>query len=252
MTNEHPPSNQRPQSGPTRIEILAGDWRTIRGFTLLAAIVDEAAFFGYDAESKVKSDTELIRAIKPSLATVNGRLICISSPYARKGWCWQTYQKNFGNDKGKVLVWNCPSRTMNETLPRSVVDDALAEDLQAAKAEYLGIFRLDVAAFLPREVIEELVVPGRVELLPKPDDIRYHAFADLSGGRADDAALCIGHKDGEKVLVDLLKRYRPPFDPRQVISDMSRVLKRYGVRRVVGDNYAGEFVSSAFRGCGIG
>src|SRR5206468_3311357 len=78
----------------TRIEILAGDWRTIRGYTLLAAIVDEAAFFGYDAECKVKSDTELVRAIKPSLATVGGKLICISSPYARKGWCYTTHKKH--------------------------------------------------------------------------------------------------------------------------------------------------------------
>ena len=49
-----------------RIEILAGDWRTVRGYTLIAAIVDEICFFGYDSESKVKSDSELIRAIKPS------------------------------------------------------------------------------------------------------------------------------------------------------------------------------------------
>ena len=53
------------------IQIMTGDWRSVRGFSLLAAIVDEAAFFGFDAESKVRSDTELIRAIRPSLATTN-------------------------------------------------------------------------------------------------------------------------------------------------------------------------------------
>src|SRR4029078_9746704 len=116
----------------TRIEILAGAFRTIRGYTLLAAMVDEVAFFGLDDESKIKSDTELIRAIKPSLATVQGKLICISSPYARKGWCFNTHKKNFGNNSGKVLVWNCPSRVMNSSLPQSVVDEALAEDLQSA------------------------------------------------------------------------------------------------------------------------
>ena len=63
-----------------RIEILAGDFRTIRGFTLIAAIVDEAAFFGLDSDSKVRSDTELIRAVKPALASIQGRLIAISSP----------------------------------------------------------------------------------------------------------------------------------------------------------------------------
>lgn len=233
-----------------RVDILAGDWRTVRGFTLLAAIVDEACFFGYDAECKVRSDTELIRAIRPSLATVGGKLICISSPYAMKGWCYQQFKKHFGNDAAKVLVWKCPSRTMNPMLPQSVVDDALAEDLQAAKAEYLGEFRDDVAEFLPRSVMEQLVVSGRKELLPCPD-ARYAAFADLSGGRSDDAALAIAHKVDRRVVVDFLKRWRPPFNPHEVCQQMVEELRRYGLRRVTGDNYAADFVSRAFEGCGI-
>jgi len=235
----------------TRIEILAGDWRTVRNFTCLAVIVDEAAFFGYTEESKVKSDTELIRAIKPSLATVGGRLIGISSPYARKGWTWTQHKRNFGNDVGKTLVWNCPSRTMNPTLPQAVVDEAMDEDLQAAKSEYLGEFRDDVAVFLPREVIENLVAEGRGNLLPRRD-ISYSAFVDMSGGRGDDAALAIAHKRERTVVVDLLRQYRPPFNPYQVVSDMVEELERYGIRNVTGDNYAADFAAQAFRSCGIG
>lgn len=234
----------------TRIEIMAGDWRTIRGYTLLAAIVDEACFFGYDDESKVKSDTELVRAIKPSLATVGGKLVCISSPYARKGWCFTQYQKHYGRDGSNVLVWNAPSRTMNPTLPQSVVDDALAEDLQAAKSEYLGEFRDDVAEFLPRSVIEPLVVKGRRESFPDRNR-EYLAFADVSGGRGDDAALAIAHRDGRTVVLDLLKRYRPPFDPYSAIADMAKHLRRYRVRHVVGDNYGAEFTARAFESHGL-
>src|SRR4029078_11622409 len=123
------------------------------GHTLLAAIVDEAAFFGLDDESKIKSDTELVRALKPALATVGGRLIAITSPYARKGWCFKTYQRHFGINDAKTLVVNCPSRTLNATLPQKVVDDALEEDMAAAKSEYLGEFRDDIGAYLPRAVI---------------------------------------------------------------------------------------------------
>ncbi|MEQ8791773.1 MAG: hypothetical protein RIC55_36255 [Pirellulaceae bacterium] len=229
----------------TRIEILAGDWRTIRGFTLLAAIVDEACFFGYDAESKIKSDTELVRAIQPSLATVGGKLIAISSPYAKKGWCHKQYQTHYGNNSGNVLVWNCPSRTMNPILPQRIVAAAIAEDLQSAKSEYLGEFRDDVGQFLPREVIEGLVIGGRSSLLPQSGN-RYVAFADLSGGRGDDAALAIAHKEGRTVVIDLAKRWRPPFNPHHVVSLMADELKRYGIYRVTGDNYAAEFVATAF------
>lgn len=239
-----------------RIQILTGDFRTVRGFTLLAAIIDEAAFFGYDVDTKVKSDTELVRALKPSLATVGGKLIAISSPYSRKGWCYTTHKKHFGNDASKVLVVNCPSRTLNPTLSQKVVDEAMAEDLQAAKSEYGGEFRDDVAEFLPRSVIEQVVIKDRQELLPR-DAVRaglghkYHAFVDLSGGRKDDGALAIAHRDGRVVVLDMLKRYAPPFNPYDVIGRMAEETKRYGIRRVIGDNYSADFCARAFESNGL-
>jgi hypothetical protein len=45
-----------------RIEIITADYRVVRGFTLAAVILVECAFLGYDAESKVKTDTELVTA----------------------------------------------------------------------------------------------------------------------------------------------------------------------------------------------
>lgn len=227
------------------IEILAGDFRSIRGFTLLAAVIDEACFLGLEAESKVRSDTELIRAIKPALATTGGKLILISSPYAKRGHCYKTWRLHFGNDNGSTLVWNCPSRTMNPSLPQRIIDEALAEDLQAAKSEYLGEWRDDIAEFLPRSVLENLVIPGRFELMPR-DSITYSAFADLSGGRGDDAALAIAHQKNGKTILDLARVWKPPFDPRRVIGEMAEILRKYGVRKVTGDNYAAEFVASAF------
>jgi hypothetical protein len=233
------------------IEILVGDWRAVRGYTLLAAIVDEVCFFGLDSESKVRNDTELITALKPSLVTVKGKLICISSPYAKRGWSYKQYDKNFGNDSAKTLVWNCPSRTMNPSLPQSVVDEALAEDLAAAKSEYLGEFRDDIGAYLPREVIEAVVVRGRKELLPN-SSVRYFGFADVSGGRNDDASLAIGHKtEDKKVVTDCIRRYRPPHNPYQVIGWMVEELRRFGIRQVTGDNYAAEFVKQAFESKGV-
>jgi hypothetical protein len=237
-------------SSGTRIEVMSGDWRTIRGFTLLAAIVDESCFFGIDEDSKIKSDTELIRAIKPALATVGGKLVAISSPYAKRGWSYQQWKVHFGNDSASTLVWNCPSRTMNRTLPQSVVDDALAEDLAAAKSEYLGEWRDDVGGFLSREVIERLVVPGRTMLGPNPD-FEYVAFVDLSGGRGDDAALAIAHKRRRKIVIDICRRWRPPFNPYEVVGAMAGDLRRYRIWKVNGDNYTADWAAQAFASCNI-
>lgn len=233
-----------------RIAILPGDWRTVRGYTLLAAIIDEAAFFGHDAESKVRSDTELIRAIKPSLATTRGKLIAISSPYARKGWCYDTWNRHYGKNDSTVLVWQAPSRTMNPTLAQSIVDEALAEDYQAARSEYLGEFRDDIAEFVPRSLVEALVVEGRRENLPR-DGTTYHAFCDMSGGRKDDAVLAIGHRRDETVIVDLLRRWRPPFNPHGVIGEMAECLRPYRVQKLIGDNYAAEYTASGFGSAGV-
>ena len=232
------------------IEILTGDWRSTRGFTLVACVIDEACFFGLEAEAKVRSDTELITAIRPGLATVKGKLICISSPYAKKGWAYSQWKKGFGNDKSKTLVWNCPSRTMNPTLPQSIVDEAMEEDRASALAEYFGQFRDDVSGYLPRDVIERVVAPGRLELQPRQER-KYFGFVDMSGGRVDSATLSIAHRNEKKVVIDFLREWRPPFNPTKVIADMANDLRRYHLRRVTGDNYSGEFTASGFKSNGI-
>ncbi|WP_221435603.1 hypothetical protein [Algisphaera agarilytica] len=236
----------------TRIEIMAGDYRKVRGYTLLAAIIDEAAFFQYEDTAKV-NDTELVRALRPSLATTQGKLIAITSPYARKGWCWYAYRTYHGSHArtcSAALIWQAPSRTMNPTLPQKVVDDALREDYAAAKSEYLAEFRDDVAAYVDRSVVEAATDAGTPERLPRPHTA-YTAFADLSGGRNDDAALAIAHKEGERVIIDYARQWRPPHNPTTVIEDMAAELRRYGIRRCTGDNYAAEFVAGAFRANGI-
>lgn len=237
-------------SNGVRIEILTGDWRSCRGYTLLACVIDELAFFGMDAESKVRSDTELIRALKPSLATTQGKMICISSPYAERGQCYRWYKQNFGNEEGKVLVWNCPSRTMNPTLSQEIVDEALIEDLAAAKSEYGGEFRQDIIIWLPREVIESVVKRGRRELLSR-FGMQYRAFVDVSGGRSDSSAICISHLQDGKVVIDFLKEFKSPHSPTKVIELMAETLRKFGIRRVVGDNYSAQFAADAFKSQGF-
>jgi len=233
-----------------RIQILSGDYRTVRGYTLIGCVCDEIAYFGLSEEGKIRSDSELVRSLLPGLSTVNGRLLCIGSPYARKGWSYSVYKKNFANDRGSVLVWNCPSRTMNPKLPQSVVDAAIAEDLESAKSEFLGQFRDDICAFLPRDIIEGVVRKGRQELLPR-SSVSYTGFCDISGGRSDSGCLAIAHKQDGKAVLDLLKEYRAPYNPSVAIENMSGILKRYGIVRCLGDSYSGEFCTAAFRRHGI-
>ena len=235
------------------VSIITGDPRTCRGFSVIAAIVDEIAFFGLSEESRVRSDTELIRALRPSLASTNGRLLAVGTPYASRGYAYTTWKRHFGNADGKVLVWNAPSLVMNPTLNPSVVENAVEEDPVAASVEFCirtGLFREDVSAFIARQTVEALVIRGREELPPR-GGVKYAAFADMSGGRHDDASLAIAHKEGPLIVLDVLERYPPPHDPHQVVASMCHTLGRYGCDRCLGDNYSAEWVKSTFQQHGI-
>ncbi|MEI9866672.1 MAG: hypothetical protein WDN00_19390 [Limisphaerales bacterium] len=223
-----------------QIRILVGDWRSVRGPSVVCAIIDEVCFFGLTEESKVRNDTELVRALRPSLITTGGKLIAISSKYAKKGWAFGQWQRQHGSNRTvspsfkpawTTLVWDAPSRRMNPTLSQSEIDAAYAEDPASARSEFGGEWREDVCEFVPRSLVETLVIKDRLELLPR-SSLDYFAFSDLSGGRNDDAALCIAHREGRKVIQDFLKLWRAPFNPYTVIEEQARELKRFQLRRV--------------------
>lgn len=233
------------------IKIRTGDYRSVRGDTLIGVILDEVCFFGVTEESKVKNDEELVNALEPGLATTGGKMIAISSPYAKKGWAYKTWKRSFGNDCGFDLVWQAGTRTMNPSISQEFIDRKLAKDRASASSEYLAEWRDDIADFLPRELIEKYVVSGRTQLM-RDASRAYFAFVDVSGGRGDDSALAIGHKgNGGKIIIDFAKRWKAPHVPTDIIAEMCRVLERYHLRSVTGDNYSAEFVVSAFRQCGV-
>jgi hypothetical protein len=235
------------------VRIIVGDPRLVRGFTLLAALVDETSMFGLADESKVRSDTELIRSLRPGLANLGGRLLCIATPYRASGHCYQTFKRAYGNDDCDVLCWSGPSLTMNPTLPPSVVERALAEDPLAARSEFCvtpGAFREDVDAYVSRAAVEACVVKGRHEV-PPTRGIRYAAFVDVSGGRHDAAALAIAHLEGSVVVLDLLEHYPSPHVPALVVAEMAVHLKRYGLRDASGDFYSAEWARTEFEQHGI-
>ena len=60
-------------------------FRAVRGYTVVAALCDEIAFWPVDTDA-ANPDTEILAALKPAMATIpTAMLICMSSPYAKKG-----------------------------------------------------------------------------------------------------------------------------------------------------------------------
>lgn len=232
------------------IEIATASFRTTRGYKVVFAGLDEAAFFSSD-DGAANPDTEIVRALRPSLASVpESLLVGISSPYAQRGELFKHYERYFGRD-GDILVWQAATRTMNPTIPQSVIDQALDEDPVAAAAEWLAQFRSDIESLFSRDVLDAVTIRGRYELAPQPGT-RYTAFIDPSGGSADSMTLGIGHRDLDgRAILDCVREAKPPFSPELVVGDFVRELKRYGVTTAFSDRYGGEWVVEAFRKFGV-
>ena len=157
--------------------VQANDFRSIRGRTLVAAILDEVSYWRHELTSL--PDVETYRAVKPALASMPGSLLIgISSPYRRAGLLWRKFRKHWGK-AGSVLVVKAATEVLNPG-DRATIAEAYEDDPEAARAEWGAEFRSDLADFVQREVVEALVSPGVFER-PPISGARYHAFVDPSG-----------------------------------------------------------------------
>jgi len=93
--------------------VKTSDFRAVRGITVVCAICDEVAFWNFDSDS-ANPDTEVIRAVRPAMATIaTAKLILISTGYAMAGVLYELHKTHYGKDDSPVLVWQALTVTMN-------------------------------------------------------------------------------------------------------------------------------------------
>lgn len=233
------------------LEVRAATWRGLRGVTSIAVVADEIAFFMND-ENSANADRDILQAVRPSLATTGGPLIAISSPHAKRGELYNTVQRHFGEHGDPlILVARGKSRDFNPSLSQRVVDRAMERDAAAARAEYLGEFREDLAAFVSVESVELCIRSGVSAIMPMAQHLPYFAFCDPSGGSSDSMTLAIAHneerRDKNVTVLDLVVEVKPPFAPEAVVRSFADHCRRYGIRTLTGDAYGSEWVRDAFR-----
>lgn len=230
------------------IEVSTCNYRTIRGYTYVAAICDEIAF--WQDESSANPDVEILNALRPAMITVpDSLLICLSSPYAMRGVLWSTYKKYFGEENENILVIQAPTLVLNPLVPEEEIKKHYENDPVVADTEYGANFRRDIEGYVLEETVMACV-ENRTSL-PFSSTNRYVAYVDPSGGVSDSFALCIAHREGDVVVVDLIREVKPPLSPDDVIASFSDILKEYRIRSAWGDRYSGEFVAQSFQKHGI-
>jgi hypothetical protein len=238
-------------SNRVHIEIATASFRTARGYSFAAVLCDEVAFWRSD-ESAANPDVEILRALRPGLASIPGSMLLIaSSPYAKRGELYNAFRKHYGRDDARVLVWKASTQVMNPSIDPAIIAEAYESDPEAARAEYGGEFRDDLADFVTRETVDAVTMWRRSELPPEAGTA-YSAFCDPSGGISDAMTLAVGHLDRRNVCVlDAVAEVRPPFDPEKAVSECVGLLRRFGVATVTGDRYAGLWPVQRFSERGI-
>ncbi len=97
-----------------QLEVHTTSFRSTRGYSYAAVVLDELAYMR--DEFSATPDLELVRAVRPGLANLGGRLLGLSSPHSRRGHLYAMYQQHYGKPSD-VLVIQAGGPTLN---PRSV------------------------------------------------------------------------------------------------------------------------------------
>jgi hypothetical protein len=78
---------------------LPGTESTIRGYSAPKAIIlDEAS----------RIEDSLFTAVRPMLATTQGKLIALTTPYGRRGWFYEAWDQGEGWARTKITAHECP------------------------------------------------------------------------------------------------------------------------------------------------
>jgi ribosomal protein S27AE len=228
-----------------RIEIHTSSFRSVRGYSIVACLCDELAFWQADDGSNPAG--EVLKAVRPGMSSIPGAILLgLSSPYAKRGVLFDLFKKYYGSAEAPVLLWRAPTIAMNSTISEQTITTSRELDPAAARSEWDAEFRDDLEAFIPLEVVEARTITGRYEL-PPSSGLSYSAFVDPSGGSSDSFTLAIAHKESDRAVLDVLREVVAPFSPEDAVKEFVGVLRQYRISTVVGDRYAGEWPREQFR-----
>jgi len=234
----------------------------LRGYTIVAAVLDEVAYF--PTEGAANSDEDIETAVLRGMGTLQGPLIKISTPAGQRGILYRDIKRGWGHDDPDLLCFKAPTSLLNPAFPDL---DHMAAIMAPARfaMEFLAEFASDLTAFLPPAIIERAVDYGVAERMPQLGKHRYFAFVDMASTGPDSHALSIGHDEATPDLLgtggqdrlyiqDLLwGANRATSELTSIIPQMAEHLARFNLSKVYGDRYTGTdgWIAAEFRRHGI-
>ena len=115
------------------IVVLANNFRSVRGKTVLACIFDEIAL--WRDETAAYPDAETYSAIRPAMATLpDALLIAITTVYRKAGLYYDKSRTYYGVDDPEIVVIKATTRQFNPLIDQSFIDAEIERDQEANRA----------------------------------------------------------------------------------------------------------------------
>lgn len=176
---------------------------SLRGKNAIIIIMDEMAFF-IDNNGRF-SGSEVYNALEPSRLTFrrDGKVVCISSPYAKFGKFYELWQESFQNTE-LTLAFKMYSSMVNP--PRcetAILKAARKANRTKFMGEYGAEFSDTVTAWVEDEAEIKQCVTNTTPSNRGVHDVAYYYGIDL-GFKNDGTAVAIVHKDqaANRIVLD--------------------------------------------------
>jgi hypothetical protein len=256
---EPPLTSELRLTNGSRIACYPCTLRSLRGFSIPAACLDEVGF--WRLEGSADADVEIQASLRRGmLGFTHPRVVKISTPYMRSGLLHDDYKRAFGQDDPDLLVWKSTSAQMNPTLTPERLERERRLDPQRFAREYEAEFAEDISTFLPAAWVDQAVMAGVHEIGPQAGVSECTAAVDVSGGGNDAFTLAIVFPEGppgheERCIVQCVGRSwggkGQSIDLRAVVGEIATLARKYGVSAVHGDAYAAGWTRQAFEAAGL-
>lgn len=219
------------------------DLRTVRNLAIGCCVAEECSFWLDELNGTVNPAEEILAAVRPALMQFEyGRLLLVSSPWAKSGPIWDAWARRL--EREEPLVLRMSTAQGNPVLSAERLEAERARDPERARRELDAEFLDSASALLPSDAVDACTAMGRWEVAPK-EHAFYFAAID-AGFRTDQFAFALAHAEGAKVIVDLVRAWRPQpgravqFQP--VMEEIVEVMRRYGAWQASADQVCNEVI----------
>jgi hypothetical protein len=233
--------------------VMKCDRRSLRGFPIVFCCAEELNFWRSEADATVNPAEEVLAAVTPALMRFEyGRLAMISSAWAMDGPMMANYKRRL--ETRDPLVLQMSTMQGNPTIPPALFELERQRDPEKFEREIMAIPSDGSAtALLPGEALDRCIVRDRWENPPRPGASCVMGL-DI-GFRVDASGACWSHAEGETVVVDRVRSWKPkPGKPVQfapMMEEIVEICRHYGCTRVFSDQICNEVVRQCLAAEGI-